>query len=252
MKTMFVPVFQTVSKKKEAKICLLFCMLPLVLIITSLLPTNFMQLTGDAESLSCMEFFQAVIYVQFQMALPSIAFMYLAITCIRDEIKKGRLYLFKDIPRIKIFLCKATCILAWYAIYFACTFFTSVFTYYVYIIRQPYASGCFFPLQPEDAEYITIGMLGTVFTFVISLLLVIVLSTFLNNGASLIIGILFVLFCSIAPDLETIYVFFPTGFLNTYEQIGFGKSVLFILLLSASYVCVIGIAGNYKIKRIEF
>lgn len=219
---------------------------------TSLLPTNFMQLSGDVGSMSCMEFFEAVFFVQFQLTLPSIAFMYLAITCIHDEIKKGNLYLYKDIPRIKIFLCKAVSLLLWYAIYLVSTFLTSVFTYYVYIIKQSYASGLFFPTKPDDVQYIVVGLLGTALTFVISILLVIVLSTFLNNGASLIIGILYTLFCSIAPNLEKINVLFPTGYINIYETIGFGESVLFILLISAIYLCIIGVVGNYKIKRIEF
>lgn len=252
MNTMFCPVFRTVYKKKEAKICLLFCALPLLLIITSFLPTNFMQLSGVAGSMSCMEFFEAVIFVQFQLTLPSIAFMYLSITCIHDEIKRGNLYLYKDIPRIKIFLYKSFSLLAWYGIYFVSTFLTSVFTYYVHIIKQPYASGMFFPTKIEDVQYIIIGLLGTVLAIIISILLVVVLSIFLNNGASLIIGILFALFCSIAPNLENINVLFPTGFQNTYELIGFSKAVSLIILISVIYFSVIGIVGKYKIKRIEF
>lgn len=252
MKTMFCPVFKTLYKKKEAKICLLFCALPLLLIVTNLLPTNFMQLNGEANSMSCMDFFEAVIFVQFQLTLPSIAFMYLAITCIHDEIIKGTLYLYKDIPRIKVFLCKAIALLIWYAIYFGCTFLTSVFTYYTYIINQPYASGVFFSNSLEDIQYIIISLLGTVLAFVISLLLVIVLSSFLNNATSLIIGILFTLFCSIAPNLEKINVFFPTGFLYAYDTLGFCKSIIFILLISVVYLCVIGAVGSYKIRRIEF
>lgn len=252
MKTMFFSVFKTVYKKKEAKICMLFCLLPFMLIVTSLLPTNFMQLSGNIGAMSCMEFFEAVISVQFQLTLPSIAFMHLATTCVHDEIKKGRWYLYKDISRKKVFICKTGALLAWYVIYFAGTFFASIFTYYVYIIRQPYASGLFLPSQPEDAQYITMGLLGTVFAFVISILLISVLSIFLNNGASLIIGILFVLFCSIAPNLEKINVLFPTGFLENYDAIGFGKSVLLTLFIFAVYVCLIGIIGNYNIKRIEF
>ncbi|MBU5479119.1 hypothetical protein KQI69_07870 [Eubacterium sp. MSJ-13] len=252
MKTMFFPVFRTIYKKKEAKICLSFCVLPLLLIITSLLPTNFMQLSGDVGAMSCMEFFEAVIYVQFQLTLPSIAFMYLAITCIHDEIKKGSLYLYKDIPRIKVFLCKSFSLLVWYAIYFVSTFLTSVFTYYVYIIKQPYASGKFLPTKWGDVQYVIISMIGTILAIVISLLLVIVLSTFLNNGVSLIIGILFSLFCSIAPNLEKINVLFPTGFLYKYKSIGFSKAIVFILLICVIYLCVIGAVGRYKIKRIEF
>lgn len=252
MRSIFCPIFRTIYKKKEAKICLLFCAFPLLIILTSLLPTNFMQLNGDVGAMSCMEFFEAVIFVQFQLTLPSIAFMYLAVTCVHDEIKKGNLYLYKDIPRIKIFLYKAASLLVWYSIYFGTTFLTSIFTYYVYIKEMPYASGSFFPTKLEDVQYITIGLVGTVFTFIISLLLVTVLSMFFNNGASLIIGILFTLFSSIAPNLENINVLFPTGFLYTYETLGFGRSVLSISLIFVIYLCIIGVVGSHKIKRIEF
>ena len=40
MSTMFGPVFRTIYKKKEAKICMLFSLFPLLLIVTSFLPTN--------------------------------------------------------------------------------------------------------------------------------------------------------------------------------------------------------------------
>ncbi len=252
MRGIFHPVFRTVYKKKEAKLCLLFCAFPLLLVITSLLPANFMQLSGEAGSMSYMEFFEAIVNVQLQLTLPSIAFMYLATTCTHDEIKNGRLHLYKDIPRKKVFLCKAFSLLAWYGVYFAGTFLASVLTYYGYIIKQPYASGAFFPNRVEDVQYIVMGFLGTITTFIIGLLLVTALSLFLNNGVAIIAGTLFTLFCTIAPHLENINVLFPTGLLYSYEAIGFGKSVLYSLLVSAVYLGCIGAVGRYKIKRLEF
>ena len=252
MSTMFGPVFRTIYKKKEAKICMLFSLFPLLLIVTSFLPRNFMKLNGVAGSMSCMEFFEAVVFVQFQLTLPSIAFMYLAVTCIYDEIHKGRLYLYKDISKIKIFGCKGLGLIVWYLIYLGTTFLTSVFTYYVYVSKLSYASGAFLPTKVEDLQYIVIGLMGTVLTFVISLLLVTVLSTFLNNGTTLIIGILFSLFSSIAPSLDKINMFFPTGFLYTYENIGFKNAVIYIFLLSVVYIGVIVGVGKYKVTRIEY
>lgn len=249
---MFCPIFRTIYKKKEAKICLLFCAFPLLLIVTSLLPSNFMQLSGAVESMSCVEFFDAVISVQFQLTLPSVAFMHLVTTCVHDEIKKGNLYLYKDIPKTKIFRYKSYALLLWYMVYFVCTFLTSVFTYYVYVIRQSYASGTFFPSNMDDMRYAIISVLSIVVAFGISLLLVVVLSVFLGNGISLVIGILFVLFCQIAPSLEKINIFFPTGFLNIYNTIGFCKTIAIVLLITTLYVCVIGALGRYKIKKIEF
>lgn len=243
---------KTLYKKKEAKLCLLFSLLPFLLIITSILPTNFMQLSGDVGTMSCMEFFEAVIYVQFQMVLPSIAFMHLTTIYVHDEIKNGCLYLYKDIPRKKVFLYKAITLLTLYLVYFISTFITSVLTYYLYVIKQPYASGTFFPMSIEDVQYITIGILGVVLAFVISIILVIVLSVFLNNSISLITGILFVLFNSIASVIEKINILFPIGYLSQLNKIGFSQSLLCMLFLFIVYIVIIGLVGSYKIKGIEY
>lgn len=101
-------------------------------------------------------------------------------------------------------------------------------------------------------QYIVMGFLGTIATFVIGLMLVTALSLFLNNGSAIIAGTLFTLFCTIAPHLESINVLFPTGFLYNYEMIGFEKSVLYSLLVSAVYLGCISVVGGYKIKRLEF
>lgn len=217
-----------------------------------MLSTNFMQLSGDVSSMSCMDFFEAVIFVQFQLTLPSIAFMYLVVTCIGDEIKRGILHLYKDIPRKKIFLYKAISILAWYGLYFAATFSTSVLTYYTYVIKQPYASGLFYSNNIEDIQYVIIGLLGIILSTVLNIFLTIVLSMFLNNGTTLIIGILFTLFCSLAPELEKINYFFTTGYLQVYERIGFYKSLSLIFITFFIYIIFILFLGSYKLRRIEY
>lgn len=252
MQGLCFPVMKTLYKKKESKICLLFSLLPLMLIITSILPSNFMQLNGDVGSMSCMEFFEAVLNVQFQMVLPSIAFMHLITIYIHDDIKNGCMYLYKDIPRKKVYLCKTMSLLTLYIVYFVCTFITSVFTYYVYVIKQPYASGTFFPLGLMDTQYITVSIVGIMLAFVISIMLVVVLSLFFNNSMTLIIGILFVLFNSIASLVEKINILFPTGYASQIEKNGFIPSILGMLFISIIYIAVIGLVGKYKIKRIEF
>lgn len=87
------PVFKTVFKRKETKIFLLFSAYPLILLIATFFKSAFMNLNADKGSLSFIEFFQAMLSVQYQMALPLIALFYLVVTVFRDEIKRGYLFL---------------------------------------------------------------------------------------------------------------------------------------------------------------
>ena len=248
---MLLPIFRTVYKKKEAKICLLFSLLPLILIFISILPTNFMQINAIQNSISLMDFFDSVEGVLFQMVLPTIAFMYLSISCVHDEIKKSIIYLYKDIPRIKVLCFKAISIMLMFCIYIIMTFLTSTFTYLFYINNQPYSSHQFIG-DGSDVLYITVNLFGIWASSVIGILMVVVISTFAENVVSLIIGIIYILFCIIAPDLKNVYFLFPTGYKNIFENLGFGKSMFFSCAVSVLYLLIICIIGIYSSKRIEF
>jgi len=251
MRKMIMPMFSLIYKKKEGKICLLFSLLPLMLIVTSLLPTNFMQLSADEGSLSLLEFFDAVEGVLFQMVIPTIAFLYLTVTCFGDEIKSGKIYIYKDIPRIKVFSAKIITLIMWYFVFVGMTFVFSCLTYIVYVDKQPYSSHLFLPVG-ADLTYILISIVGVWLSMLITVVLVAVVSLKANDGFALVVGILFSLFCVIAPDLKTINLFFPTGYKYMIEDLGAIHIFMIMILISGIYAVIELLVCRILIKRIEY
>jgi len=249
---MIKPILKTVYKKKEAWICILFSLFPLLLIITSFLPTNFMQVGGDVGALSCIEFIDAVFGVEFQMILPGIAFMYLIVTCMHDEIKKGILYIYKDISYNKVILNKTLAFICWFFIFSIVLIISSIITYYLYIVNQDYSSGTFLASNTEDMKYVAISFIGNYLNCIVNIVIVSVISITLGNGLTLVIGIMFNLFGVIASDLEKIRYVFPSGYLKVYDGIGFIKTLFIIVFISFIYILLSILIAKRNINRIEF
>ena len=93
--------------------------------------------------ISFIEFFQAMLSVQYQMALPLIALFYLVVTVFRDEIKRGYLFLYKDISKKKIFNAKIQSLCVVYLIYLLSLFLFCMFVYYVRLVQFDYTSKTF-------------------------------------------------------------------------------------------------------------
>lgn len=162
MNYLTLPFFKALLKKKESKIALAFSFFPMLLIVVGLFNTNFMQLSAPVGSLSFLEFFSAVLFTQYQMTLPLVVFIYIVSTIFRDEITSGIMYLYKDISRKVILNAKLGAILLFQILYIVITFFSSLFTYYVYLVHKPYTSGRFWPSKIDDVQYTVISILGTI------------------------------------------------------------------------------------------
>jgi len=176
MNYLTLPFFKALLKKKESKIALAFSFFPMLLIVVGLFNTNFMQLSAPVGSLSFLEFFSAVLFTQYQMTLPLVVFIYIVSTIFRDEITSGIMYLYKDISRKVILNAKLGAILL------VITFFSSLFTYYVYLVHKPYTSGRFWPSKIDDVQYTVISILGTILVFLLCLLVASLASIILTNG----------------------------------------------------------------------
>ncbi|MGN0708913.1 MAG: hypothetical protein ACI4LM_01570 [Anaerovoracaceae bacterium] len=88
----FMHFFRALLKKKESKIALAFSLFPTLLIAVGLFHTNFMQLSAAPNTLSFLEFFDAVLSTQYQITLPLVVFIYITCTIFRDEISSGMMY----------------------------------------------------------------------------------------------------------------------------------------------------------------
>ena len=252
MNYLTLPFFKALLKKKESKIALAFSFFPMLLIVVGLFNTNFMQLSAPVGSLSFLEFFSAVLFTQYHMTLPLVVFIYIVSTIFRDEITSGIMYLYKDISRKVILNAKLGAILLFQILYIVITFFSSLFTYYVYLVHKPYTSGRFWPSKIDDVQYTVISILGTILVFLLCLLVASLASIILTNGFTMLVGIIFALFSFIAPQLASLKYVFPNGYVNVLGHMSFNSSILLIMLLFVVYYAILYIASLYFYSRLEY
>lgn len=252
MNYLTLPFFKALLKKKESKIALAFSIFPMLLIVVSLFNTTFMQLSAPVGSLSFLEFFGAVLSTQYQMTLPLIVFIYISSTIFRDEITSGIMYLYKDIRKQVILNAKIGSIFLLQMLYITITFFTSLFTYYVYLVNEPYTSGKFFPTKNEDLQYALVGIFGIVFIFLLCSMVANLASIILTNGFTMLVGIIFALVSFIAPSLPSLRYLFPNGYVNVLEGLSFNRSVLLLILIFVIYYTVLYIISLRLYNRLEY
>lgn len=175
MKTLYKSHLKLLLKRKETLLLFLFSLFPFLLIVVGLFDTNFMQLSAPDSSMSFLTFFDAIINVQYQLFLPIVALIYLIVVATGDEIRQGKLILYKDIKRDKIIFSKIFSFFSIYFIYLLITLVTSLITYYTYLIRMPYTSGRFWE-SANEIQNISLLIIGVVFIVII----VIQLTTFFS------------------------------------------------------------------------
>ena len=73
----FQPILQNLLKMKVSWVYLLFGLFPLILFIVAFFNTNFMQISGEKNSLSCIEFFSSVFVIQNNAVIPMIILTYI-------------------------------------------------------------------------------------------------------------------------------------------------------------------------------
>lgn len=252
MNYLTLPFLKALLKKKESKIALTFSLFPMLLIVVGLFSTNFMQLSAPVGSLSFLEFFSAVLSTQYQITLPLVIFIYIVGTIFRDEMTSGIMYLYKDISRKVILNAKLGAIFLFQLLYIVITFFSSLFTYYVYLIHQPYTSGKFLPPQTDDVQYTIVSILGTILVFLLCLLVASLASIILTNGFTMLVGIIFALFSFIAPHLATLKYLLPNGYVNVLGHLSFHDSILLLTLLFVIYYIILYVSSLHLYNRLEY
>lgn len=252
MNYLTLPFFKALLKKKESKIALVFSLFPMLLIIVGLFSTNFMQLSAPVGSLSFLEFLSAVLSTQYQITLPLVVFIYIVSTIFRDEVTSGIMYLYKDISRKVILNAKLGAILLFQLLYIVITFFSSLFTYYVYLVHQPYTSGKFLPSQIDDVQYTVVSILGTILVFLLCLLVASLASIILTNGFTMLVGIIFALFSFIAPHLASLKYVFPNGYVNVLGHLSFNNSILFLTVLFVVYYVILYAVSLRLYSKLEY
>ncbi len=234
-------IFCNISTRNSALIFYLIALYPFLYLITLILPTNFMQINGEANGLTGLDFYYGVLAAQSQFAVPLILVTYFI-----------SFLFYKDISRTYLYNSKIAALLSMYVIYFILLFIASQVLYFTYIIKFNYASGDFLSSSASINYSDILGIIGIYGITLIAIFFGIMLSMKLSTGFNILGVVILLMIMSAAPLIHGFKYFFP----NSYEEANniseFFTKLVIIILITLVYSIVCYLAGLKMFKRLEY
>ncbi|MBA1433878.1 hypothetical protein [Bombilactobacillus bombi] len=238
-------------KKKETWLFLVFCAVPLLLIVGDLLGSNFIQLNAMGNKISFIDFFNAVLSLQYKITLPIMSLIFLISSAIHDEIKNGVLFLYKDMSRSKILNSKLLTFITILFNYIVLLFITCLITYYTDLRTKSYTTGKFWGSLAANQDAI-VGILSLVCLMAIVIFLSTAISLNLSNGFTLLIGTVFAVLSTTLSQVKNIKYIFPNSYANDLQKYGFNNALLVMLGVTITYLVIIYFYSLFRFKHLEY
>ena len=248
MKDIFLAVLSTTWNRKESKLFLLFSLMPILYLASTFMETGFMNVTSieTGAKLSFLEMYDGIFNLSFNSTLPTLSLFLLILSVVRSDIELHRLFLYKDIERKKILLSKILSILSLFALFFSLLMFG---VYYLRVIHLPFASG---ELLGQDSWLALFSIFGTILHHVFYIFLLTMISLFFSNIASIVSGIILLIFTGILPLFGKIGLIFPNGFRLLAEEGNFHLAYIGIISLTTFYSLILFYFSLKKFRKVEF
>lgn len=251
MKDIFLAVFSTTWNRKESKLFLLFSLIPILYLASTFMETSFMNVTSieTGAKLSFLEMYDGIFNLSFNSTLPTLSLFLLILSVVRSDIDLHRLFLYKDIERKKILLSKILSILSLFAL-FVLVFSLLMFgVYYLRVTHLPFASGEFLG---QDSWLAIFSIFGTILHHVFYIFLLTMISLFFSNIASIVSGIILLIFTGILPLFGKIGLIFPNGFRLLAEEGNFHLAYIGIISITTFYSLILFYFSLKKFRKVEF
>lgn len=251
MTDIFWAVLSTTWNRKESKLFLLFSLIPILYLASTFMETSFMNVTSieTGAKLSFLEMYDGIFNLSFNSTLPTLSLFLLILSVVRSDIELHRLFLYKDIERKKILLSKILSILSLFAL-FVLIFSLPMFgVYYLRVIHLPFASGEFLG---QDSWLAIFSIFGTILHHVFYIFLLTMISLFFSNIASIVSGIIILIFTGILPLFGKIGLIFPNGFRLLAEEGNFHLAYIGIISITTFYSLILFYFSLKKFRKVEF
>lgn len=198
MKATLYPVFQTIWKRRERKLFLLFSFYPLLYMASSFFEeSNFMKISSEGGvKLSYLEFVEILFNSVDMTALPMIALALLVYAVFRKEIEDHTLFLYKDVSRKTIFSSKFMSLMIILLLYVSGFILVSLLVFYSRVVPMGLGIGRLFP---TEMMYLTPTLYG-LFSIFLKGLVVISLTALLsmNYGLGLTMTVIIVFYLAMS------------------------------------------------------
>ena len=251
MKDIFWAVLSTTWNRKESKLFLLFSLIPILYLASTFMETSFMNVTSieTGAKLSFLEMYDGIFNLSFNSTLPTLSLFLLILSVVRSDIDLHRLFLYKDIERKKILLSKILSILSLFALFVLIFSLLMFGVYYLRVIHLPFASGEFLG---QDSWLAIFSIFGTILHHVFYIFLLTMISLFFSNIASIVSGIILLIFTGILPLFGKIGLIFPNGFRLLAEEGNFHLAYIGIISLTIFYSLILFYFSLKKFRKVEF
>ena len=238
MKDIFLAVLSTTWNRKESKLFLLFSLIPILYLASTFMETSFMNVTSieTGAKLSFLEMYDGIFNLSFNSTLPTLSLFLLILSVVRSDIELHRLFLYKDIERKKILLSKILSILSLFALFVLIFSLLMFGVYYLRVIHLPFASGEFLG---QDSLLAIFSIFGTILHHVFYIFLLTMISLFFSNIASIVSGIILLIFTGILPLFGKIGLIFPNGFRLLAEEGNFHLAYIGIISITTFYSLIL-------------
>lgn len=241
-------VFQSILKRRDTKIFLSFCLLP---ILVPFLAGNMEGMNTDYTK-NFLSFFDITLLTQYRLTIPILIFSILISSVFRDEIDSKMMFLYKDIKRSKIFNAKMIGLALIYLIYLFGTFFATLITYYGIMLPRFGVSSNFLPSTSMLSDKSILTILSAILLNVITIVIVAMISIRSKTLVAVLAGIFFTLFAITAPLLTGVKYVIPSTYANTLQAGEFITSLVMIIGLSCIYFLPSYFIARNNFEKIEF
>lgn len=251
MNFLLKPIIVNTFKMKAVWLYWLLALSPLLVMIAMSINSNFLNISGEKGTLSGLEFYTIIFGVLHNSTLPIIILAFIIASLFYEEIKNGILFMFKDISKQKILLSKWLTILLINVIFMFILLLSALTVYFIFLTNFDFSSGNLLPIK-ENISMTIIPILGMYFVEIITINVAIALSIKFSTGWTIFGTLIFLLFTTIAPHLQTAKYIVPNG----YEDfIGNFSTFTIIIIMSGIflvYFILSYIYCNYKYKNVEY
>lgn len=257
MKIIFPAVFESVWKRKETKIFLLFAFYPLLYFIGPFFgSSNFMKIIVEpGHKLGYLSFLGMMFMSIDSFVLPTLALYFLTLSVFKKEIDERVMFIYKDLDRKKVFFSKYFSILIVVFTFFVLLILVTLGVYYGRVARMDIGLDTFFDNSWEETLYSLSVIFSLLLKIIFSLTLASCFGLFLKYGGTMLLALLSsILFLITGVIGGPFGMLFPNGYTGLLENGTTGTVFSFLcpLLLTILYSIILTKIASKKFINTEF
>ncbi|MFU0768968.1 hypothetical protein ABH522_007045 [Staphylococcus pasteuri] len=245
-------IFKFTVKLKSFWVLLLISLYPLLIFIAELTHSDFVSLSStEKNSVSFAELLIAISDTELKFLLPIVLIGMMIGQNFNDDIKSGRLILFKDQNGDKIFNYKFLSILLLVIISRIILIISSIIVYLFFVNKHDYSSHSLFLNDTLVNKSFILSLVGIFSTIIILLFLGILSSIKFNSAYTIMIMVIGYILTKIVEMLPKFKVL-PVSFIKLEHVQDFNFQLGMMIGLTLLYIIIFYVIARTLFKKLQY